>query len=209
MSGVKNQIREDTPDIVKDVKGLEHIDYIWAGAFGKFLYTTCYEELQGLKKVIEATKSVVKSQKGERHLQWTVPVTGLLVKQAYIRPKDKRIRLTFMGKTELWSIKSFKEGSINYSREVLSVAPNYVHSLDAAHISMVIRNAPFTVVGIHDSMGCLVADMPHLFSLVREEFYNLYKLDPFDLFLKEHGVTEPIEKGSLVLTRHLSDYAFI
>jgi len=209
MSGVKNQIRDDTPDIVKNVKGMEHIDYVWAGSFGKFLFQTCYEELDGLKNVIEATKNVVKMQKGERHLQWTVPVTGLIVKQAYIRPKDKRIRLTFMGKTELWGIKSFKEGSINYSREVLSVAPNFVHSLDAAHISMVIKNSPFTVVGIHDSVGCLVADMPQLFSIVREEFYNLYCHQPFTMFLREHNCNEVFEKGNLVLTKELSNYAFI
>jgi DNA-directed RNA polymerase, mitochondrial len=90
-------------------------------------------------------------------------------------------------------------------------SPNAIHSLDAAHLMLTVYRADFPVTTIHDSYGCLLADMPKLFTLVRETFVELYKSDPLTVLMEDIGgdVAE-VERGTLDLELVKdSEYCFV
>jgi DNA-directed RNA polymerase len=63
---------------------------------------------------------------------------------------------------------------------------------------------------IHDSFGCLLADMPKLFKLVRETFVELYANDPLNSLMEDiQGDISNVEIGTLDLNLILdSEYCF-
>ena len=89
-------------------------------------------------------------------------------------------------------------------------SPNAIHSLDAAHLALTTVRAPFPITTIHDSYGCLFADMPDLFRIVRETFVELYNVDPLMKIMKDiNGDISKIEFGTLNINDILkSEYCF-
>lgn len=77
-----------------------------------------------------------------------------------------------------------------------AIAPNFVHSLDSAHLCMVLHEAPFDVVPIHDSFGALACDTPHLHAILRSTFVELYQTDP----LQQLEAT-PLREGAEIPVR--------
>ncbi len=89
-------------------------------------------------------------------------------------------------------------------------SPNAIHSLDAAHLAMTVDRCDFPVTTIHDSFGCLLADMPVLFKTVRETFVELYQADPLSSLMKDLGCNiNDVDIGTLDISLVLeSEYAF-
>jgi DNA-directed RNA polymerase len=89
-------------------------------------------------------------------------------------------------------------------------APNAIHSLDAAHLMLIVNGADFPVTTVHDSFGCLFADMPELFKLTRKTFVDLYKVNPlYSLMHDIGGDLRNVEMGTLDITLILeSEYCF-
>jgi DNA-directed RNA polymerase len=89
-------------------------------------------------------------------------------------------------------------------------SPNAIHSLDAAHLALTVYRANFPISTIHDSFGCLFADMPKLYTLIRETFVELYETDPLMQIMKDiGGDVSNIEFGTLDIKLILeSEYCF-
>lgn len=114
--------------------------------------------------------------------------------------------------------------AIKKEKSANGIAPNFVHSMDAAHLMMVVNAACSEGITqqalVHDSFGCLAADAGRYNEIIREQFVKLYT--EFDVLgdirnqaLKEisvanaHRIPEVPSKGALDLTKVLqSDYAF-
>ena len=64
---------------------------------------------------------------------------------------------------------------------------------------------------IHDSYGCLFADMPDLYELVRTKFHELHKNNPLPNILEEIGTDLfGVDLGTLDIDEVLkSEYAFV
>ena len=90
-------------------------------------------------------------------------------------------------------------------------SPNVIHSLDAAHLMLLVDAADFPVTTIHDSYGCLLADMPELFKIVRTQFLRLYQHNPIDqIMIDIGGDMSSIEMGSLDISQILeSEFCFV
>jgi DNA-directed RNA polymerase len=56
-----------------------------------------------------------------------------------------------------------------------SVAPNFVHSMDSAHLCRVLLKAPFEIWPIHDSFACLPNNVEAMHSILRDEFVAMYE----------------------------------
>lgn len=85
-----------------------------------------------------------------------------------------------------------------------SISPNFVHSLDAAHLCMTaekMRDAGLDMVAIHDSFGTHPSDVDKLHQYVREAFVEMYSGEsPMQMFLD--GIGQDVElptKGSFEL----------
>lgn len=96
-------------------------------------------------------------------------------------------------------------------RQAQGAAPNVIHSLDAAHLMLTVHRADFPITTIHDSFGCLLADMPKLFTLIRQTFVELYASDPLTSLMSQLGVDiSKVEIGTLDINNVLeSEYCFV
>lgn len=68
----------------------------------------------------------------------------------------------------------------NIRKIVFCSAPNYVHSLDACHLTMTINRPEYIqLLAVHDDIGTYPSDTQALYDAVREEFANLYRDQDF------------------------------
>jgi DNA-directed RNA polymerase len=95
-------------------------------------------------------------------------------------------------------------------KQAQGAAPNCIHSLDAAHLVLTVDRCDFPTTTIHDSYGCLLADMPVLFKTVRETFVELYTENPlYSIMAEIDGDLSGVTIGTLNINDILeSEYAF-
>jgi DNA-directed RNA polymerase len=70
------------------------------------------------------------------------------------------------------------KNEINKSKAAAAVAPNFVHALDAAHLSLTVnaavREGCISIATVHDSFGCLAPRAKRFNQIIREEFARMY-----------------------------------
>jgi DNA-directed RNA polymerase len=153
-------------------------------------------------------------------ISWSAP-TGFPVVQAYYRQTTKAINTVFGGVRYQPKL-AIPTEVIDSRKQVTSITPNFVHSLDAAALVETVA-AAFVVhevtafVTIHDSYGTVPGDMTHLWSVLRQEFKGLYAVDDpleqIDDELRaqydgEEDLPRPPEKGALDLDQVLDSMHF-
>ena len=116
-------------------------------------------------------------------------VQGVIKKRwiQYGSPKGRRKTSGYYTNTLQLAICFIEECYPSKGKQSQGASPNAIHSLDAAHLMLTVYRAPFPVTTIHDSYGCLLADMPQLFTLVRETFVELYEADPLTKLMQGVG----------------------
>jgi DNA-directed RNA polymerase len=127
--------------------------------------------LKGCAKVI--------SKEGLR-VSWRTPL-GFPVLQPYNVQKGKVFKVWYKG-TRIRLTLNVESLEINTRKQTSSVAPNFVHSLDATHLMMVVNRLYEEGVTehyamIHDSFGVHACDVNELHYIIRDEFIKLYSED--------------------------------
>tara|TARA_B110000977_G_scaffold66161_1_gene89993 strand:- start:837 stop:1532 length:696 start_codon:yes stop_codon:yes gene_type:complete len=152
---------------------------------------------------------------------WTTP-TNIIVRQYYPNSKKRRIQSHLNGSIVRLSYREPEEDSID-SRKMLSAAsPNFVHSLDAAALTLTVDNCldkgitDFAMV--HDSYATHSPNMPKLNNELRSAFVTMYENNDvlMDLYVaavaslpQDVVVPPPPQQGDLNLSDVLlSDYFF-
>ena len=159
--------------------------------------------------------------KAEVPLWWTTPM-GLPILQEYKKQKGKRVRCHWAGQSIHLILRVDEEG-IDTRSQTNGVAPNYVHSLDAAHLQSVALESKHSgiqhIAVIHDSFGTHACDTGRLSEILRETFVTQYSSDVLQNFyeeLKEQlgeelgaSLPTPPAHGTLDLSRVLeAEYTF-
>ena len=98
-------------------------------------------------------------------------------------------------------------------RQSQGIAPNFVHSCDAAHMMLTVVRAKQTGIAnfamIHDSFGTTAGDVEDLYHVVRESFVEMYsEIDVIESFRDEmiqQLSDENIEKMQELPTRGTLD----
>ncbi|QOV06089.1 RNA polymerase [Rhizobium phage Pasto] len=117
------------------------------------------------------------SKRGEA-LKWTTP-SGFVVVQAYPKTKGRRIETSLFGKRFDPSLVEEIPDTIDPRRQANGIAPNFVHSMDAAALILTVLEAygygveDFAM--IHDSYGTHAYNTPVLASALREAFVRMYE----------------------------------
>ena len=126
-------------------------------------------------------------------MTWTTPA-GFPVRQVRYESQQVRVRTWLDGKSSQVAYKR-ETKKIDAARMRSSVAPNFVHSMDAAHLQLTISTclnaydagevtSPFAFAMVHDSFGVHAADMPMFGQLLRRAFHFMYsEHDVLDEFL--------------------------
>jgi DNA-directed RNA polymerase, mitochondrial len=110
-------------------------------------------------------------------VSWVTPAKHLVV-QDYRREKTTRIQVYARGMR--WRHVFCERGpQIDARKQGAAVAPNFVHSLDAAHMMRTVDTAfaqgitSFSL--IHDSYGTHASDIDQLNAILRDEFVRMYE----------------------------------
>lgn len=149
-------------------------------------------------------------------LKWETP-SGFPFCNRYHDYKTKRVRAVLHGTVAKPTVAVDYLPTIRAKKAVISVAPNVVHALDAAHlvrtVNACVRAGIVDIMTVHDCFACLTPKAEQFRRIIREEFVRMYaEHDPLEEIresvLRSGGTVGPTpEKGTLDL-RKLSDYAF-
>jgi len=118
--------------------------------------------------------------KEEIPAMWVTPL-GFPVVQPYRRHKGQTVNVWFAGERIRLTL-SIEQKNVDKRKHASSVAPNFVHSLDATHLMMVVNRLADEEVTdsyamIHDSFGVHACDVDELHFIIRDEFIKLYSED--------------------------------
>ncbi|KAI5960747.1 uncharacterized protein KGF55_004317 [Candida pseudojiufengensis] len=109
-------------------------------------------------------------------INWTSPA-GFPIIQIY-RKFPKQIVKGLLGST--MKFKTSELTSMDRRKHELAIAPNFIHSLDAAHMFMTCNeanNQKITFTSIHDSYWTYPNNVEKLSKILREQFVELYSFD--------------------------------
>ena len=150
-------------------------------------------------------------------LSWWSPA-GFPVVQDCRRTTIKQVKTQVSGRLRL--ALRFEQAEQDVKKQTQAAAPNFVHSLDAAHAMFTIQEAKLSGCTafhfVHDDFGTHAADIPNLFMTLRETFVYMYNgsspLQEFrDITELDTGISIPAppECGTLDLKEVLdSPYFF-
>lgn len=195
---------------LKSIKENGQIKYQDEFVMGQFLTDMTYE---AIGKVVVAARNamdwfhkVADSYNGAgQSVAWRTPV-GFTVTQNYKVRKLVRVD-TMLGNTRIQLGLRQDTDEMDKSRQKNGIAPNFIHSMDAAHlVSTINASADEGILDhsmIHDSFGTHACDMDRYSQIIREEFVKLYKdkdyLREFEQLSREKSVNVPTSpmKGTM------------
>ena len=125
--------------------------------------------------------------RGEEIIQWTTP-SGFVVSQDLRHSNTVEVKTRLMGGARVKSIIGDGYAGPDRAHHRSALAPNVVHSMDAAllHLTFAYWDKPFTV--IHDCVLGRSCDMEQLASDIRLHFSEMYKGDVLKDWADEVGV---------------------
>jgi DNA-directed RNA polymerase len=115
--------------------------------------------------------------KYNKPLIWTAP-SGFRVRQFYSNSSVRRIETAIGGSSVVLNVAD-KPAGVSAYRMRNGASPNFVHSMDAAHLVLTVNAAQDRGIKdfacIHDDYGTHAADTPEFFRIIREEFVKMYE----------------------------------
>ena len=202
---------------------LYSMEHIWGSYMGHAVYKDCEESLRRPMRLLSIFENAGKeAEKRDEFLTWTSPITNFPVMQNYVEGKVKKLWVQYgppegerkstgyYENTYQMNICFIEHVVPSKGKQAQGASPNAIHSLDATHLIMTSVACPFPVTTIHDSFGCLLADMPELYVIVREQFVRLYETDPLTKLMADiKGDISGVEIGKLDIKQILeSEYCF-
>lgn len=113
---------------------------------------------------------------GENRIMWITP-TGFPVVQAYWEEQVKQINSKLAGRTRL--LVRSETSKADKRRHRNGISPNFVHSLDAAHLTRVTLACKAAGIDnlhmVHDDFGCPANRAADMYRIIREEFVKMYE----------------------------------
>lgn len=187
--GFADQLVEDIIDV--DGKGREVFGTEWADQVPAAHYMAAHIMLAVTQTVKAAAAAMEWLQKVAsilaRHnipVRWVTPM-GLPVENAYFKPNVKRLTMTLWNREVSVPLRYDPQVVMGYTKELLdhkcrnSIAPNFVHALDGAHLCSVVLKCVDAGINdfllIHDSFAALPNQMPRFNALIREAFVEMYE----------------------------------
>jgi DNA-directed RNA polymerase len=135
---------------------------------------------------------------------WTTP-TGSRCRQAYFKYTTRQV-ITLLGRVSL--AEEVPGGLVNIRKQTLGSAPNYVHSFDAAAMTLTVNASVQQGITafalIHDSYGTHAGNTTLLSVVLRDQFVRMYQDDwlrktaeDVRSYAPDVPILEPPERGSL------------
>ena len=132
-------------------------------------------------------------------ITWALP-SGLIVKQYYEDSEAIRLK-PFKYRKNTFTIKVRKKNVVNKSKQIRSLMPNLIHSLDAASLSLIvnmfyienIKNSKlFNFFAIHDCFAVTANNISFLIKIIKLVYIKIYTDDNY-LRRFDQGIIESIK----------------
>ncbi|QVR48654.1 DNA-directed RNA polymerase [Stenotrophomonas phage BUCT609] len=157
----------------------------------------------------QAARTIIKA--GDETIRWTTP-TGFPVVQVYFCQEVHRINTKLAGNMKIRINKETDETNIN--RHKNGIAPNFVHSLDASHLTAstlaCVDRGITDFHMVHDDYGVHCAHAEELYEVIRSTFVDMYTRHDMLQELRDRYVVlddVPVQ-GDLDLTQVLDSKYF-
>lgn len=133
---------------------------------------------------------------GKNPVEWSVP-SGFHVKQAYKETRLRRVRTVLFG-SAFRPLIAEEADEISMREQRNGISPNFVHSLDAAHmaktVDALVARGVETFAFVHDNYLSLAEDADVMAATLRRTFVDLHQEPSLDVLarqLREAGVQVP------------------
>lgn len=170
VGGMAQQVVDDFDEDV-----FERTEMILRDWFGRRLFKTCESVLDAVTKVRNCLAEAA-DRNGGFILQWTSP-SGFPVVMYACKSEELDMELEDFNAGKLGGLRITREVQTDeYSRSAArnGIAPNSIHSCDAAHLDFTVVLCDFPISTIHDSFGAAAGNADDLFYNVREAFVSMY-----------------------------------
>lgn len=162
---------------------------------------------QGIEATVPAAaelmrwlRGVARKQPNGQRMEWPT-VTGFLVQHDYQGFDEMRVALRSCG-VQRALVREFNDSTLPLAMQN-AIAPNFVHALDASHLTLValqMKAEGLSMLAIHDSFGTHPSDVDRMHEIIRERFVWMYGHDVLADFLWAVGTTGEVPlKGKLDL----------
>jgi DNA-directed RNA polymerase len=170
---------EDHPDALAEI---ESNDKIVKEAMKEALEATAGAMVK-LNEVLQASIMDI----AEKPIYWTT-ADGFYVQQACrakYRGEDFEDEREFYAKGTEFETRT---DGINRQGQINAISPNFVHSIDATHLRMVIMNTDAQIAAVHDSIGSHAADFFEVARVIREQFIKVHKYNQIQDLATENSI---------------------
>ena len=151
---------------------------------GKALRYAVEQSVPAAASGMKALRSAVRTHRGTA-LRWITPV-GVPVINWSEKLELTQLRIRSMGVQAIMFKKRTREYAPNTAAN--GISPNFVHSLDSAHLCLTINAYQGDILPIHDSFGTHPCDVPELHRTLRETFIQMYSKDVFKELFEYNGL---------------------
>jgi DNA-directed RNA polymerase len=155
----------------------------------------CRERLRGPTEIMKYVRQLALYRyKQEKFLEWRSP-TGFPCANIYQEPNVIDIDLGYGGVRSRYTVADGSLPEMRRDKMLNAASPNFVHSLDAAHLMRTVLAANSEgirdILTVHDSMACLAPHAQRFGQIKRREFATLYAVgDPLRA-LRDANVSDP------------------
>lgn len=175
-AAIKDRLAEGEPQPVPkdDMRDFEKygVSAVWTA-----IPTVVVAADDAMKWLSTITRLVAKSNPSSKRIEWITPA-GLPVHQYKFDMNSKRVKTKFEGSIVYLGLQVATD-NLDARKMGTSVAPSFVHSMDAAHLQLTIDRAASEGINhfaaVHDSFGVHAADMTRFSEIIRETFVEMYE----------------------------------
>jgi DNA-directed RNA polymerase len=167
-------------------------DVSLAEVIGK-AYVAAITDMAG---AVKALTGVIKTRVGEamkqgmNKFQWTT-ADGFIACTEYRDYECNRVRAGVFNAL----VRNMHPAPIDDVKTVGAMAPNFIHSIDAAHLRMVVNGCDHELVTVHDSIGSHAATFFETSSVIRQKFVEVHNYDAIGDLCTNMGVRAPKFRG--------------
>ena len=170
------------------------------------------ERIEELREELSKYTSVLIKGNGNKILRWVTP-SSFPVKYECFKWDTFKCRSTLNGK-RINHVIRIKTSNPDIRGYMSGISPNYIHSLDASHMALIIDGWGGAFGAIHDSFSTHACDVEKLLYKTKETFVSMYDQPNYYDIIQQNltGKTDDVkqpELGSLEIQEvHDSDYFF-
>ena len=125
---------------------------------------------------------------GNTEISWVTPSGFTVVYTSWLM-NNFRCKGSISGYRRVNHVVQMPSHKPNMRGFMCGISPNFIHSMDASHMSLVIDAWDKTFGAVHDSFSTHASDIEELLALTKEKFVNMYDVDNFYNYIEDQLIT--------------------